>query len=165
MIFVTVGTTHFAFDRLLKAVEELDTDEEIVAQCGSSTVRPRNATCVELMDYGEVAAHMERARIVVSHAGVGSILTATLAGKRPLVVARRARLGEAVDDHQLELADALHELGSVTHVRSLDELAESVRHSDTTAFTLAADTSLSRAVAEITQSALLGADHVCQSTR
>jgi len=149
MIFVTVGTTRFPFDRLLRAIEELGDDEEIVAQYGSSRVRPQNATCIAVMSYQDIVAHMQRARVVLSHAGVGSILTAALVGKRPLVVPRRAALAEAVDDHQLEIANALHERGSVVHVRDLASLRSTLSTSSCLMDPLAGSTPLARIVAEV----------------
>lgn len=154
VIFVTVGTTHFPFDRLLQAVETLGEGEEIVVQYGSSKFRPRNAKCVELMDYSTVAAHMRRARVILSHAGVGSILTAALAGRRPIVVARRACLGEAVDDHQLELADALDDLGCVVHVRDLNQLCDMATQTGSPGFPLETRSPLREAVAEEARVAL-----------
>ena len=42
MIFVTLGSQKFQFNRLLKAVDELDTDDEIFAQIGYSNYKPQN---------------------------------------------------------------------------------------------------------------------------
>jgi UDP-N-acetylglucosamine transferase subunit ALG13 len=56
---------------------------------------------------------VRRARVVVCHAGVGTILTALANGRRPIVVPRLARHGEAVDDHQVALARRLADVGLV----------------------------------------------------
>jgi UDP-N-acetylglucosamine transferase subunit ALG13 len=117
MIFVTVGTNHFPFDRLLHVVERLvDVDEELIVQHGPSHVRPRNARCVEFLPFREVLAHVRRARVVVSHAGIGSILLSLAEGKHPIVVPRRACFGETTDDHQVESARRLEASGLVTAV-------------------------------------------------
>jgi len=121
MIFVTIGTTE-PFDRLLAAVGELR-DPELVVQCGDGSIRPERATCVSYLTYDELVEHVRRARLVVSHAGVGTILTALANGKRPLVVPRLKQFGEAVDDHQVELAGRLAKLGLVTLVEEPRELA------------------------------------------
>ena len=65
---------------------------------------------------------MEQARVVVCHAGVGSIMLARRCGKRPIVVPRRLHLGEAVDDHQLPIARRLHANGVVTLLEDVDRL-------------------------------------------
>ena len=114
MIFVTVGTSTQPFDRLLDGVASFaDGDEEVVVQYGASAVRPMGAQCVAFLGYDEQLEHMRRARAIVTHAGVGSIIAARLMGKRPFVVPRLRELGEAVDDHQLELARKLDQAGLV----------------------------------------------------
>ena len=112
MIFVTVGTNEAPFDRLLAALPVLDR-EELVVQHGASSVRPPGALCVSSLPYDEVLATMRRADLVVTHAGVGSVLTAVAAGKRPVVVPRLRRFGQAVDDHQLEFARQMAATGLV----------------------------------------------------
>jgi UDP-N-acetylglucosamine transferase subunit ALG13 len=132
MILVTVGTNEAPFDRLLRALDgRPDDGEELIVQHGPSPVRPPRATCVEFLPYDELVAAIGRARIVVTHAGVGSIMTALANGKRPVVVPRLARFGEAVDDHQLGLGRRLDAEGlvscaetDVALLRALDEPPE-----------------------------------------
>jgi UDP-N-acetylglucosamine transferase subunit ALG13 len=126
MIFVTIGTTE-PFERLLGTLDSLGEDEELVVQCGDSGTRPRRATCVDYVSFDELVAHIRKARVVVSHAGVGTIMAAITEGKRPIVVPRRSALGEAVDDHQVHLARRLDELGLVTCVEDTATLAEIIR--------------------------------------
>lgn len=126
MIFVTVGTNEAPFDRLLHAVDELELDEEVVVQHGASSVRPRYATCIESLPFTDLVDHVEKARVVVTHAGVGSILVARSSGRRPVVIPRLQRFGEAVDDHQLAFARRLDGLGLVALVDDPAGLAASL---------------------------------------
>ena len=96
MIFVTVGTTHFPFDRLLSAVATLETNEELVVQRGPSQVPVGNACVIDFLSFDELNDHVREAGTVISHAGVGSIMVALSHGKRPIVVPRLERFGEAV---------------------------------------------------------------------
>lgn len=128
MILVTVGTSTTPFDRLLRAVEPLAAGEELVVQHGPSPVRPSGARCVETLPFEELAALVGSARAVVTHAGVGTVLACLGAGRTPVVVPRRAALGEAVDDHQVELGRRLARLGVVTLVEDESELAAAVAH-------------------------------------
>lgn len=114
MIFVTVGMGRSPFDRLLRAVERLEVDEPIVVQYGASRVRPRNAVCHQFLEFHNLTEYVRAARVVVTHAGVGSIMVALANDKRPIVVPRVRRLGEVNDDHQAPLARLLHEAGLVT---------------------------------------------------
>jgi UDP-N-acetylglucosamine transferase subunit ALG13 len=49
------------------------------------------------------------AELIVCHAGAGTLLHVLNAGKVPVVMPRRAKYGEVIDDHQLELVTALAE--------------------------------------------------------
>src|SRR5262249_33625213 len=72
----------------------------------------------------EVVELVRKARAVVSHAGVGSMLTALANGKRPIIVPRLHRFGEAVDDHQLQFARRLEAAGLVTLVQDPHHLEQ-----------------------------------------
>jgi beta-1,4-N-acetylglucosaminyltransferase len=122
VIFVTTGSSKEPFDRLVAAIGDLVSAEEIVVQHGPSKVRPRNATCIGYVPFAEFVDFVKQARVVVTHAGVGSILVALMQSKRPFVVPRLARLGEAIDDHQLELARKLAGAELVTLVEDTSAL-------------------------------------------
>ena len=129
MIFVTVGTNEARFERLLRAVAELSTDEGFVIQHGhSSPVRRPNCELVDFLPFETMVETMRSARVVVTHAGVGSVMVALSNGKRPVVVPRRKSLGEAVDDHQLQLGRRFAQAGLVTLVEAEDALADALRH-------------------------------------
>jgi UDP-N-acetylglucosamine transferase subunit ALG13 len=125
VILVTIGTSD-PFDRLLAAVEGLPPGEEVVAQCGNSTVRPRNARCVTFLPFDELTKLVAETRVVIMHAGAGSVLTALAAGRRPIAVPRMRRYGEAVDDHQVEFGRSLAAAGLVTMVEDPADLAQAV---------------------------------------
>jgi UDP-N-acetylglucosamine transferase subunit ALG13 len=125
LIFVTIGTTE-PFDRLMRAVDAIEGREEIVVQRGTSSFAPRRATIVDFLPYERLVELVREARVVVTHAGVGTILTALLNGARPLVVPRLKTFGDAVDDHQLELASRLEQLGLVILVEEPSSLPEAV---------------------------------------
>lgn len=113
MIFVTVGTNEAPFCRLLRAVGDREGGETLVVQHGPSPVRPRGAECFAYLPYPTLVEYAQTARVVVCHAGVGSVLVAVRAGKRPIVMPRLRRHGEAIDDHQVEFAQRLHREGVV----------------------------------------------------
>lgn len=125
MIFVTVGTHHQPFQRLLAGLSSLPQDE-LVVQHGPAPA-PRGVSRAEAyMPFEEMLTCYRRADVVITHAGVGSILCARREGHVPLVVPRRHDLGEHVDDHQAELTRALEANGSVIAVWDIDTLASQV---------------------------------------
>jgi UDP-N-acetylglucosamine transferase subunit ALG13 len=122
MILVTTGTNAPPCDRLLREIDEMSLDESVVVQHGPSAIRPAGAKCLDYVPFATFVDLVTEARVVVTHAGVGSILITLMNGKRPVVVPRLARLGEHVDDHQLELGRRLSEIGLVTLVEDLSDL-------------------------------------------
>lgn len=124
MVFVSVGTERFPFDRLVRAVDRVAlqlSGEPILVQLGHTAYRPTACQWVRFLDYQEMVEHIKQARIVVSHAGVGSLLLCARLGKVPIVVPRLKRFREHVDDHQQELARRMAQLG---YCRLADEPAE-----------------------------------------
>ncbi|MFX0539168.1 glycosyltransferase [Ornithinimicrobium sp. Y1847] len=103
-IFVTVGTDHHPFDRLTGWIEwwsrQRGLDLTFLVQHGASLPVPgaRNRVSLPLRELQEAHRHCD---VVVGQVGPGTIADANAAGKRPLVVPRRAALGEVVDDHQV----------------------------------------------------------------
>jgi beta-1,4-N-acetylglucosaminyltransferase len=106
LIFVTVGTHHQAFDRLIDALTSLPT-QDLVVQYGHGPPPVAALSATAFLSFEEMLDRFHEADVVVTHGGVGSILSALRAGHTPLVVPRLKRFGEHVDDHQVELADAL----------------------------------------------------------
>ena len=124
MIFVTVGTNEAPFCRLLRAIGDHAANEELVVQHGPSPVRPPGATCFDFLPYPRLVDYARAARVVICHAGVGSVLVAVRAGKRPIVLPRLRRYGEAIDDHQLDFARRLDEENVVELLKDPGSLSD-----------------------------------------
>jgi UDP-N-acetylglucosamine transferase subunit ALG13 len=106
MIFVTIGTQE-PFDRLIEAIDliALEMKEiEFVAQTFRGEYEPKNMKATEFLTPAEFDAYFKKADLVVSHAGMGTIITA-LVNQKPLVVMpRQLQLKEHRSDHQLATA-------------------------------------------------------------
>jgi UDP-N-acetylglucosamine transferase subunit ALG13 len=135
MILVTIGTNEQPFDRLIRAAAGLAGDERLLVQHGSSHEAHGRGEWVDFIPFEALSDHMREARVVICHAGVGSIMLARRCGKRPIVVPRRLHLGEAVDDHQLPIARRLHANGIVTLVEDVELLPEAIRTAEDRAVT------------------------------
>lgn len=122
MIFVTVGTHHQPFQRLLDGLADLD-GSELTVQYGPGNPPAGVEKAVAYMSFEEMLEQLARADRVITHAGVGSILCARREGHLPVVVPRRHELGEHVDEHQAELTRALAERASVIPVWDMADLA------------------------------------------
>jgi UDP-N-acetylglucosamine transferase subunit ALG13 len=122
MILVTIGASE-PFDRLVEAAGRLPGNEEVLIQCGASSIEPARGRCVDFMSFDELAERIRQARVVVMHAGAGSVLAALAEGKVPVVVPRRRKFGEAVDDHQVWFGQRLARTGLVRLVEDPARLA------------------------------------------
>lgn len=109
---------------MMKALAALPPDD-LHVQHGPATP-PLCARADAFVPFGRMVELVESADIVVSHAGVGSIICAMRAGHVPIVFPRLKRYAETVDDHQAELAEALEHRGNVIVVWTPEELADAV---------------------------------------
>ena len=125
-LLAMVGTDHHPFQRLVHWVDtwaERRPGVECLIQFGTSTP-PRRATGTAYAGHDELGRWMDRASILVSHAGPSTILEARQRGHRPIVVPRQAELGEHVDDHQSRFATRLAELDLVLTAANQHEFDE-----------------------------------------
>jgi UDP-N-acetylglucosamine transferase subunit ALG13 len=125
LILVTVGTHNRGFDRLVKAMDELAAalDEPVIMQRGSSAYEPRHAEHFQWTTGQQIERLVEEARVVVTHAAAGSILVALLHDRPLVVVPRLRRFDECIDDHQQQLAAALHAAGKAVLAEELSAAA------------------------------------------
>lgn len=128
MIFITLGSQKFQFNRLLKRVDELIDSgvikDEVFAQVGASDYTPRNFQYTQFMDREAFAAKMDECSAVITHGGTGVIIGAVKKGKKVIAVPRLAKFGEHVDDHQLQLLHQFDELGIILVCYDTDKLDE-----------------------------------------
>jgi beta-1,4-N-acetylglucosaminyltransferase len=131
LIFVTVGGMR-AFDRLVEAMDRIagELDEQVVMQLGSTDYEPKNCDYFRFMPRKDIEAFYADARVMVSHAGTGSILTALKYDKPLVLVPRLKKYGEVFDDHQLELARQMEAQG-VTVVHEIGNLEDAIRSATT----------------------------------
>ncbi len=131
MIFVTLGSQKFQFDRLLQKLDELVErgviTEEITAQIGASTYLPKHYEYVRFMDREQFAATMDKCDVVVTHGGTGVIITAVKKGKKVIAVPRLAKYKEHVDDHQLQLLHQFDELQIICACYELEDFEGNYR--------------------------------------
>lgn len=123
MIFVAVGT-QFAFDRLIRAVDEwaLDHDVDGFAQIASGAYLPRRLAWARYVPTPDFNERVRSATLIVSHAGMGNIITAQQA-RTPIVVMNRQHvLGEHRNDHQREGLDWMGRLPGVYTATTREEL-------------------------------------------
>ena len=111
MIFVTVGNDFRSFDRLLRKMDEIAPriPAEVVIQKGYSRYHPENVTHFDFVPMSEAIEYIKKSELVVSHAGIGTIILCMQYGIPLLILPRRKSYREHMNDHQMEIARSLEE--------------------------------------------------------
>ena len=133
MIFVTLGTQRFQMNRLIKAVDKLadEIDEEIFVQTGHSTYKPEKCGHQQFLTKEEYREKIENCRMLITHAGVGTIIEGITAEKPVIVVPRLAAMKEHVDDHQKQIAEAFGNKGCVLCCDDVEKLKKYIKKAET----------------------------------
>jgi UDP-N-acetylglucosamine transferase subunit ALG13 len=121
----------FPFDRLVRAIDEIApffAGEEFVAQIGDSKYRPKNMSHWPMLSMKALAGNISNSRLVVAHAGMGSVITALGAQKPIVLLPRRQKLGEHTTDHQVATAKWLAEKKGVHVAMCESELKRTIEN-------------------------------------
>ena len=131
MIFVTVGSQKFQFDRLIKKIDELVgskiISDQVIAQIGSSTYKPKNIEYYDFIDGMKFKNLMKEAEIVITHGGTGVIVNASKLGKKIIAIPRLKKYGEHVNNHQTEIVEKFNKGGNIIGLQEVEELEEAIR--------------------------------------
>lgn len=109
MILVTVGTIRYPFHRLVVGVNKLIkalSKEDWVIQSGFSngfSSGSRIQLC-RFYPHSTFMEHLKKSKLVIAHAGEGTVIQALALQKRLIVVPRNPDYGEHVDNQQLQVA-------------------------------------------------------------
>ncbi|MCC3671234.1 PssE/Cps14G family polysaccharide biosynthesis glycosyltransferase [Terrisporobacter mayombei] len=126
MIYVTLGTQKFQFDRILIKLDELiennKINDEVIVQCIYHTYKPKNFEIFALKPIEEVEELVKKSQLVITHAGTGSLVQCIKFKKNTVVVPRLSEFGEHVDNHQIEIAGVFKAKGNATIVTEIDDL-------------------------------------------
>ncbi|MBU5687912.1 MAG: PssE/Cps14G family polysaccharide biosynthesis glycosyltransferase [Candidatus Aenigmatarchaeota archaeon] len=130
MIFVTVGTSKFSFNRLIKKIDELvgkgKIKEEVIIQIGHSTYIPKYTKWFRFDSYENMKELTKKCRILITHGGVGSILTGLMFKKTIIAVPRMKKFKEHIDDHQVELIKELSKDGKIIPIFDLNDIENAI---------------------------------------
>lgn len=121
-ILVTLGTIKpYRFDRLIDRLKSvIPPDAEVRWQVGHTT-RADLPGAMTMVDTDAMNEAIEWADVVVTHSGVGSILSVLSGSTSAVVIPRRAAHQEHVDDHQAQIASDVETRGLCV-VREADEV-------------------------------------------
>lgn len=124
MIFLTVGT-QLPFERLIQSMDEWSakhSDIEIFAQIGETQYQAKHMKTQQNLTPIEYQEKFNAASVVVSHVGMGTIISGLSIGKPMVLMPRQAALEEHRNDHQLATARKFENFNLIDIAHSTEEL-------------------------------------------
>lgn len=110
--FVSIGNALQPFSRLLDAVCSVANDlpQPVVVQYGNTPFQCSECQGIDFVEMSKFQTYVKESELVILHAGAGSIINAVRLGKTPVILPRKAELGEHIDNHQLEFSQELRKV-------------------------------------------------------
>ena len=131
MILVLLGTQNNSFHRLLDEIQRnIDNGnilDEVIVQKGYTKFESKNMTLYNQLPIDELNQLIEKADLVITHGGVGSIVTSISMNKKVIAVPRLSIYDEHVNDHQLDIIESFNEMGYIIGLQSVDELENALK--------------------------------------
>ncbi len=124
MIFVTLGTQDKQFKRLLEAVEKLKIKEKIIAQVGSTEFNSKKMEIHKYLTPDEFEKYMKEARVIITHAGVGTIIYGLKLNKKMIVAARKKEYCEHVNNHQEQILEIFSKNKYILPLKNFEDLQD-----------------------------------------
>ena len=131
MILVTLGTQDKTFVRLLDEIDKLINkgiiQDKVIVQAGFTKYSSDNMEIFDLIPQDEFNNLMSKADLVITHGGVGNIISALEKNKQVIAVPRLAKYGEHINDHQTQIIAKFNDLGYIIGLQDVDELDRAIK--------------------------------------
>lgn len=128
-----LGTQNNSFHRLLEEIDKLienqTINEEVIVQAGYTKYQPKSEKMkiIDFISREELDTLEQEANYIITHGGVGSIITSLEKGKKVIAVPRLHEYGEHVNDHQKEIVEKFHQGGNLIGIQSVQELEGAIK--------------------------------------
>ena len=133
MIFVTLGTQDKNFDRLVSAIDKEIKNghikEKVIVQSGSTNFKSGDMEIVDYLSQEEFEEYMKKCDLLITHGGVGSILTGLSYGKKVIAAARLSKYKEHINDHQVQIIKEFAKKGYILELEDFSKLNEVIKKS------------------------------------
>ena len=128
MILVTLGTQDKSFKRLLDAIQkEIDKGnikDRVVVQAGCTEYESNDMEIFDLIDRDKFSELIKECDLLITHGGVGSILTGLKNNKKIITAPRLKEYKEHTNNHQLEIIEKFAIKGLILPLYDFDKLDE-----------------------------------------
>lgn len=133
MILVTLGTQDKQFTRLLKAIEEQVKKglikDKIIVQAGHTKFKSKYMKILKLIPMEQFDKLISECDVLITHGGVGSIITGLKYNKKVIAAARLSKYNEHENDHQLQIIETFVNDGYILELNDFDKLNEKIKES------------------------------------
>lgn len=130
MILVLLGTQNNSFNRLLEEIEKNIKDgtikEEVIVQAGYTKFESKNMKIFDLMSKEQLDKFQDEANLIITHGGVGSIISSIEKEKRVIAVPRMHEHGEHVNNHQKEIVKDFNDKGYIIGIEKVEDLKQAI---------------------------------------
>lgn len=130
MVLVLLGTQNNSFHRLLEEIEKNIKDgnikEEVVVQAGYTKFESENMKVFDLIPKEQLEQLQSQADLIITHGGVGSIITSIRKGKKVIAVPRIHEYGEHVNNHQIEIIENFNEQQYIIGIEKVEDLKQAI---------------------------------------
>ena len=130
MILVLLGTQNNSFHRLLeeiqKNIDNGNIKEKVIAQKGYTKFDSKDMILYNQVPIEEMKKLINSADLIITHGGVGSIITAIEQGKKVIAVPRLKKYKEHVNDHQLDIINSFNDAGYIIGIQEVSELPKAL---------------------------------------
>lgn len=133
MILVLLGTQKNNFNRLLNEIQKnIDNNtikEKVIVQAGSTKFKSKSKDMeiFSLIPSDELLKLQEKARIIITHGGVGSIVSSIKLGQKVIAVPRLEELREHVNNHQIQIVETFEKNGYIRAVYNIEDLGDIIK--------------------------------------
>lgn len=135
MILVLLGTQNNSFHRLLEEVEKNIEDktikEEVIVQAGYTKYESNKMKIMDLMSKEQLSKFQDEASLIITHGGVGSIVSSIEKGKKVIAVPRKHEYGEHVNNHQIQIVKDFNDKGYIIGIENVEDLKGAIIKSKT----------------------------------
>ena len=131
MIVILLGTQKYSFHRLLEEVQRcIDNGtikQEVIVQAGGTQFFSKEMKIFTLIEQNELEKLIEKADIIITHGGVGSIVNGVKLHKKVIAVPRYKKYGEVANDHQVQIINTFAKEGFIIGLNDVCELESALK--------------------------------------
>ena len=135
MILVLLGTQHNEFTRLLQKIEDLIDSkiikEKVIVQAGFTKYKSEKMEIFDMTSSQDLDQYIEKADLIISHGGIGSIIMALKKHKKVIAVPRLHEFNEHVNDHQRQIVNIFNEKNYLIGLQNVEDLPEALKQIET----------------------------------